>query len=262
MTTVSRRFHTRVFDAADRAAIDTLLDTFDLRTPNVSKERLVAFLDQLACYGNSFYETPAIDALAGHGMRFTHAYAAAPVCSPTRASLMTGKYPARLHITDYLPGSPFPFDRLKTPVMTMGLPLQEETIPEILGRAGYVSGHFGKWHLNKDKKYSPGRPGDPRSQGFSDVLTTKKPTDLEGARITRALARRHAHLSLRRGGFARGSVWGRGVRHVPQDNVPEPRRPAIGGVGEVGRYAPSSGVCLGSRRDTIVESLTPAETKD
>jgi uncharacterized sulfatase len=136
---------------------------------------------QLACYGNSFYQTPSVDALAGQGMRFTDAYAAAPVCSPTRASLMTGKYPARLHITDYIPGSPFPFNRLKTPIMAAGLPLEEETIPEMLARAGYVSGHFGKWHLNKDKAYAPGRPGDPRSQGFSDVLTTKKPTEPEGA---------------------------------------------------------------------------------
>src|ERR1051325_2689585 len=56
------------------------------------------------CYGSSFYETPNIDRLANQGMKFTSAYAACPVCSPTRASLMTGKYPARLHLTDFIPG--------------------------------------------------------------------------------------------------------------------------------------------------------------
>ena len=56
------------------------------------------------CYGSTFYETPHIDRLAGQGMRFTNAYAACPVCSPTRASILTGKYPARLHLTDWLPG--------------------------------------------------------------------------------------------------------------------------------------------------------------
>ena len=58
----------------------------------------------LGCYGSKFYETPHIDRLAAQGMRFTNAYAACPVCSPTRASIMTGKYPARLHLTDWIPG--------------------------------------------------------------------------------------------------------------------------------------------------------------
>src|SRR3954470_22238795 len=58
----------------------------------------------LGCYGNRFHETPHIDQLAADGVRFTDAYAACPVCSPNRASLLTGKYPARLHLTDWLPG--------------------------------------------------------------------------------------------------------------------------------------------------------------
>ena len=62
--------------------------------------------NDLGCYGSTFYETPNIDRLAGQGMRFTNAYAACPVCSPTRAGIMTGKYPARLHLTDWLPGRP------------------------------------------------------------------------------------------------------------------------------------------------------------
>ena len=61
---------------------------------------------QLSCYGNAFYETPNIDRIAAGGMKFINGYAAAPVCSPTRAGIMTGKYPARLHITDFIPGNP------------------------------------------------------------------------------------------------------------------------------------------------------------
>jgi len=88
---------------------------------------------------------------------------------------MTGKNPARLHITDYIPGSPYPYAKLTTPQMTLGLPLEEVTIAEVFKENGYVTGHFGKWHLNKDKNYEPGRPGDPASQGFDEVLTTVKP---------------------------------------------------------------------------------------
>jgi len=130
---------------------------------------------QLGCYGSSFYETPDIDHLAKQGMRFTDAYAAAPVCSPTRASIMTGKYPARLHLTDYIKGHSPKDKKLLTPDWTPYLPLEEVTIAEALKAAGYVTGHFGKWHLNKDKNYKPGRPMDPGSQGFDDVLTTHKP---------------------------------------------------------------------------------------
>lgn len=122
-----------------------------------------------------FYETPNIDRLAVEGMHFTAAYTNASICSPTRAGIMTGKHPARLHITDYIPGSPFPYARLTTPEMAERLPLEETTIPEMLKSKGYKAGHFGKWHLNKDKNYKPGRPGDPASQGFDDVLATVKP---------------------------------------------------------------------------------------
>jgi arylsulfatase A-like enzyme len=137
---------------------------------------------QLAANGYPFYETPHLDQLASEGMRFTTAYAAAPICSPTRASIMTGKSPARLHITDYIPGNPFPYNKLKTPQMNMGLPLEEMTLAEMLKNQGYVCGHFGKWHLNKDKDYRPGRPGDPASQGFDEVLTTEKPDEEETAK--------------------------------------------------------------------------------
>lgn len=139
---------------------------------------------QLNCYGNPFYETPRLDALAAEGVRFTDAYAACPVCSPTRASIMTGKYPARLHITDYIPGNGYPHAKLKTPDWSKQLPLEEITIAEMLKRAGYVSGHFGKWHLGVDEKPAPGRPGEPDSQGFADVLVTTKPKSEEAAKST------------------------------------------------------------------------------
>jgi arylsulfatase A len=130
---------------------------------------------QLSSYGSRFYETPNIDRLVKEGVRFTNAYAAAPICSPTRASIMTGKYPARLHLTDFIPGGNPKDKKLITPDWQKHLPLKEVTIAESLKNAGYVTGHFGKWHLNVDKKYKPGRPGDPGSQGFDDVLTTHKP---------------------------------------------------------------------------------------
>src|SRR5205823_9686470 len=69
----------------------------------------------MSCYGSKFYETPNIDRLAAGGMRLTHAYSACTVCSPTRAAVMTGKYPARLHITDWIAGSERPFAKLKIP---------------------------------------------------------------------------------------------------------------------------------------------------
>ena len=131
--------------------------------------------NQVGYHGSDFYETPNIDSIASGGMQFANAYSANPVCSPTRASLMTGKNPARLGITDYIPGSPYPYARLLRPSEVPGLALEEVTIAEMMRAQGYATGHFGKWHLNIDKNYALGRPGDPASQGFDDVLTTVKP---------------------------------------------------------------------------------------
>jgi len=131
--------------------------------------------NQVGYHGNDFYETPNIDQLASDGMHFSNAYTSDPVCSPTRAGIMTGKHPARLHLTDYIPGSPYPYARLKTPQQIAGLPLEEVTIAEKVKEKGYVTGHFGKWHLSKDKNYQPGRSQDPGSQGFDDVFTSVKP---------------------------------------------------------------------------------------
>ena len=131
--------------------------------------------NQPSYHGSDFYETPNIDRIAQDGMQFSEAYSANPVCSPTRLSLMSGKNPARLHLTDYIPGSPYPYAQLTQPKVAPGLPLAEKTIAELMKENGYVTGHFGKWHLNKDKSYVAGRPKDPASQGFDEVLTTVKP---------------------------------------------------------------------------------------
>ena len=114
----------------------------------------------LGCFGSSFYETPNIDRLAQQGMRFTSAYAACPVCSPTRASILTGKYPARLHLTDWIPGRTPPGVRMRVPDWTPYLPLKEVTIAEALQPAGYVSASIGKWHLGGEEYY-------PEKQGFA-----------------------------------------------------------------------------------------------
>ncbi len=129
-----------------------------------------------SCYGSGFYETPHIDALAAGGMLFTNAYAACAVCSPTRAAVMTGRYPARLGVTDWIrsrfQGGAIPDDKqnpteyvttgdrkLLCPPNALWMELEEVTVAEALKPAGYVSCHIGKWHLGADDWY-------PDQQGF------------------------------------------------------------------------------------------------
>jgi len=113
----------------------------------------------LGCQGSKFYETPHIDRLAASGMRFTNGYSACTVCSPTRAAVMTGMYPARLHITDWIDGHQRPYAKLKVPDWTMFLPHETLTMAEIFKANGYATGHIGKWHLGNEESW-------PTTQGF------------------------------------------------------------------------------------------------
>lgn len=121
----------------------------------------------LSCYGSEFYESPNLDRLAESGVRFTDAYAACPVCSPTRASILSGKYPARVGITDYIPGLKTENTKLLTPEDIHQLPFAEVTIAEALKEAGYQTFMAGKWHLGDEDEYGPDK------QGF-DIVHTKR----------------------------------------------------------------------------------------
>lgn len=119
----------------------------------------------LGCYGNKFNETPNIDKLAKKGVRFTDFYAAGAVCSPTRASIMSGQYQARFGLTAHIPGHWRPFARLAEPPTALAMPLSIVTIAEALRAAGYATGHFGKWHLGGAKHM-------PKDQGFTESVVT------------------------------------------------------------------------------------------
>lgn len=109
--------------------------------------------------GSTYYETPNIDNLASEGMVFTNAYAACPVCSPSRATILSGKYPARLNLTDYIPGNrkwgPHKDQKLTSHPFKLQLDLEEYTIAEALKDAGYKTMFAGKWHLGEEEKYYP-----------------------------------------------------------------------------------------------------------
>jgi arylsulfatase A-like enzyme len=114
----------------------------------------------VGCYGSKYHKTPHLDKLAAAGTRFTNAYAACPVCSPTRAALMTGQYPARLNLTDWLPGRPDrPDQKLLRPAIAQEIPASVPTLAAVLKKAGYATGHVGKWHLG-------GKSAGPRDRGF------------------------------------------------------------------------------------------------
>ena len=148
------------------------------RKPNV----VLVLVDDMGwtdvgCFGSTYYQTPNIDRLCREGMKFTQGYAACAVCSPTRASVMTGRYPARVGVTDWIHfndrraaaaakagKNPEGFDphrgrKLLTPVCKFWLEHDEVTIPEMLKPLGYVSCHVGKWHLGPKDWY-------PDKQGF------------------------------------------------------------------------------------------------
>lgn len=146
-------------------------------------------------FGSTFYETPNLNRLAEEGMKFTDAYAVSPVCSPSRASIMTGKYPVSTHTTDWF-GAPQPQDVKKNPGLRARFPLlpashqpylslEEVTVAEALKQAGYKTFLAGKWHLGEDEKYWPehqgfeinkggyysGHPNLNKAQGFNGYFS-------------------------------------------------------------------------------------------
>ena len=116
----------------------------------------------LGCYGSQFYETPAIDQLAKEGMLFDNAYATCHVCSPSRASILTGKYPARTNLTEWLAGRPErEYEQLHHAEKLTSLPDEEITLAETLKQHGYATANYGKAHLRKD----------PKTYGFDEAIT-------------------------------------------------------------------------------------------
>ena len=135
----------------------------DARPPNI-----VFFLvddlgwSDVGCYGSTFHETPHIDQLAKEGMRFDNAYSTCHVCSPSRASILTGKYPARTDLTEWLGGRPErDFEKLHSAQKLMFLPDREITLAETLKKHGYTTANYGKAHLRTD----------PKKYGFDEAIT-------------------------------------------------------------------------------------------
>ena len=163
----------------------------------------------LGVMGSRFYETPHIDRLAAGGMVFTRAYAAAAVCSPTRASILTGRYPARFGITDWIRAArdggrigadrknPAGYDddpafKLRTPRNALFMEPGEVTTAEVLKAAGYATGHIGKWHLGPDE-FLPAAQGFDSNVGGADIGHTNSyfdPYHNEGAPIPSLAPRR------------------------------------------------------------------------
>jgi len=158
----------------------------------------------LGCYGSEYYLTPNVDRLASEGIRFTEAYAACTVCSPTRASILTGKYPARLQTTDWISGHLRPYAEYRIPDWKMYLDPEETTIAEALSARGYRTAHIGKWHLGEKEENWPehhgfqtniggwkkGAPNLKQSRGgyFSPYFNPRLQDGPEGEYLTERLA--------------------------------------------------------------------------
>ena len=148
--------------------LTSLLGNLAFGAEKKTKPNVVFFLvDDLGwadvgCYGSTFHETPHIDRLAKEGMRFDNAYSTCHVCSPSRASILTGKYPARTNLTEWLGGRPErDYEKLHSAPKLMSLPDEEITLAETLKKHGYATANYGKAHLRKD----------PRTYGFDEAIT-------------------------------------------------------------------------------------------
>lgn len=165
--------------AAAGAGLTATASTLDGARPNIVHILIddLGWAD-LQCMGSDYYETPNIDKLRSQGMLFTNAYAAAPVCSPSRASIMTGRYPVRTGITDvFMPKKAVRMTRLVERITGHNLLPLEITVAEVLREVGYATACIGKWHLGSDAKSLP------QNQGFDFVVPEVKrnePGDYRG----------------------------------------------------------------------------------
>lgn len=150
----------------------TLIFLASFAFAQAKKPNVVLFLiddlgwSDLGITGSTFYETPNIDRLAQEGAFFSHAYAANPVCSPTRASVLTGQYPSRIQLTNHsgATGGKGPTYMLNPPEVAGNIPLEQTTLAEALHGHGYKTAHIGKWHLSAH--YHKGNEYYPEANGF------------------------------------------------------------------------------------------------
>lgn len=144
-------------------------------------------VNDLHCYGRHEHNTPNLDELAAQGTRFTSAYASQAICSASRAGLLTGLNPARLHLTTFLPGRPNTVSqRVLHPEIMMHIPLAIKTFPRYFKETGYATGFIGKWHIGKE-------PG-PTEHGFDYVYHPGEgkntvPSETEGGKAEYELTR-------------------------------------------------------------------------
>ncbi len=143
-----------------------LLSTVLLASAQTNKPNVIIILADdlgwadLGCYGSTFYETPNLDKLAAAGIKFNYAYTPSPVCSPTRASLLTGKNPVRTGVTDWIAGrqaegKAMPYEKLIAKPTAYELALEETTLAEYTLNQGYKTFFAGKWHLGEEEKFWP-----------------------------------------------------------------------------------------------------------
>lgn len=173
-----------------------LLSAAGVRSQQQSKPNIIIIMADdlgwadLQCYGSTFYETPNLNKLAAGGLRFTRAYATSPVCSPTRSSLMTGKFPVKTGVTDWITGRQannrvMPYEKLLAHPTAYQLDLDEETIAEVAIKSGYKTFYAGKWHLGENEKYWPESQGwEINKGGWSKGAPTGLKNDSTGAYFT------------------------------------------------------------------------------